>query len=85
LVYAKDYLKDNIYYAKWKNGRDGASLICHMLIEEAADINFFVGMAVNPAHQKLSFPINFNQKMKLADELAGCLKKMGKKIEISFF
>lgn len=85
LLYAQDYLKDNESYKEWSYKRDGASLIARMLFEEATDINFFVGMAVNPAHQNPNLPINFSIKMRLVDQLAECLKKMGKKTKISYF
>ena len=85
LTYAKDYLKDNESYTQWSYKRDGASLIARLLLEEATDINFFVGRAVNPAHQNPGLPINFNIKMQLVDELADCLKKMGKRIKVSYF
>ena len=85
LTYAKDYLKDNESYSDWSYKRDGASLIARMLFEEATDINFFVGRAVNPAHQNPALPINFNIKMQLVGELADCLKKMGKRIKVSYF
>ena len=85
LDYAKDFLGDNEMYQKWSTGRDGASLIARMLFEEATDINFFVGRAVNPAHQNPNLPINFNIKMRLVDELADCLKQMGKQIKVSYF
>lgn len=85
LEYAKDFLGDNAQYQKWSTGRDGASLISRMLFEEATDINFFVGKAVNPAHQNPNLPINFNIKMQLVDELADCLKQMGKQIKVSYF
>lgn len=85
LEYAKDFLADNAQYQKWSTGRDGASLIARMLFEEATDINFFVGKAVNPAHQNPNLPINFNIKMRLVDELADCLKQMGKQIKVSYF
>jgi len=85
LTYAQDYLKDNEAYKIWSYKRDGASLIARLLFEEATDISFFVGMAVNPAHQNPSLPINFSIKMRLVDQLADCLKKMGKKIKISYF
>ena len=39
--------------------KDGASLIARLLFEEATDINFFVGRAINPAHQNPDLPINF--------------------------
>ncbi len=83
--YAHDALGDNRLYEKWSYGQDGASLICRMLFEEATDINFFVGRAVNPAHQNPELPINFNIKMNLVEELSECLKKMGKRIKVSYF
>ena len=83
--YARDALKDNKLYEKWSVGRDGASLICRLLFEEATDINFYVGRAVNPAHQNPDLPIHFNIKMRLVEELAECLKAMGKRIKVSYF
>ena len=85
LEYAKDYLGENKHYEHWSFKRDGASLICRLLFEEATDINFYVGRAVNPAHQNPDLPINFNIKMNLVEELSKCLKKMGKKIKVSYF
>lgn len=85
LHYAKDYLQDNKEYEEWSINRDGASMICRLLFEEATDINFFVGRAVNPAHQNPDLPINFNIKMNLVQELSACLKQMGKHIKVSYF
>jgi hypothetical protein len=83
--YAKDYLCDNVHYPHWSIKRDGASLISRLLFEEATDINFYVGRAINPAHQNPDLPINFHIKMNLVDELSTCLKKMGKRIKVSYF
>ena len=83
--YAKDTLKDNELYEKWSFGQDGASLICRMLFEEATDINFFVGRAINPAHQNPDLPINFNIKMNLVEELSKSLRQMGKRVKVSYF
>ena len=85
IEYAKDALGSNELYEIWGYKRDGASLICRMLFEEATDINFYVGRAVNPAHQNPDLPINFNIKMNLVEELSACLKKMGKRIKVSYF
>ena len=85
IEYAKDALGDNEMYDQWSVKRDGASLIARLLFEEATDINFFVGRAVNPAHQNPDLPINFNIKMNLVEELSDCLKKMGKRIKVSYF
>ncbi len=83
--YANDYLGENKHYEHWSFKKDGASLICRLLFEEATDINFYVGKAINPAHQNPDLPINFNIKMNLVEELSKCLKKMGKKIKVSYF
>lgn len=85
LEYAKNYLADNKSYEDWCYKKDGASRIARMLFEEATDINFFVGKAVNPAHQNTELPINFTIKMQLVAELAECLRAMGKKIKVSYF
>lgn len=85
LEYAKDYLSKNETYSHWGYKRDGASMICRLLFEEATDINFFVGRAINPAHQNPELPINFNIKMNLVEELSACLKQMGKRIKVSYF
>ena len=85
LEYAKDYLGENKHYEHWNFKRDGASMICRLLFEEATDINFYVGRAINPAHQNPELPITFSIKMNLVEELSACLKKMGKRIKVSYF
>lgn len=85
LAYAKDYLADNESFQNWCYKKDGASRIARMLFEDATDINFYVGKAVNPAHQNKDLPINFTIKMQLVGELADCLQRMGKKIKVSYF
>jgi hypothetical protein len=85
LYYAKNYLEDNTCYTQWSFREDAASQIAKLLFEEATDINFYVGRAINPAHQNPNLPINFSIKMRLIDELSDCLKKMGKRINVSYF
>lgn len=85
IEYAKDALDKNELYDEWSVNRDGASMICRLLFEEATDINFYVGRAINPAHQNPDLPINFNIKMNLVEELSSCLTKMGKRIKVSYF
>ena len=85
LFYVQDYLAGNESYEEWGFKRDGASLITRMLLEEATDINFYVGRAINPAHQNPDLPINFSIKMNLVKELSDCLRKIGKRIKVSYF
>ncbi len=85
LEYAKDHLAENTKYDIWSQQRDGASLVSRLLFEEATDINFYVGRAINPAHQNPDLPITFSIKMNLVEELSECLKQMGKRIKVSYF
>jgi hypothetical protein len=85
LEYAQDYIGDNGNYAQWNAGNDGASKIARLLFEEATDINFYVGKAINPAHQNDGLPPRFGMKADLIDKLENCLKQMGKRIKVSYF
>lgn len=85
LEYANDYLKDNERYADWSYKKDGASQIARMLFEEATDVNFFVGRAVNPAHQNPDLPIGFNIKMQLVEGVAKDLTEMGKRVAVTYY
>ena len=83
--YAKDYLAENNFYEEWSFKRDGAAQISRLLFEEATDINFYVGRAINPAHQNPDLPITFNIKMNLVSELSEFLRQMGKRVKVSYF
>ena len=85
LTYAQDYLQDNETYEDWNYGHDGASRICQLLFEEATDINFYVGRAMNSAHQNSDLPINSNNKMNIVEQLSKFLDDMGKRIRVSYF
>lgn len=85
LEYADGYLNGSISISDLSMKKDGASRIAQMLFEEATDISFYVGRAVNPAHQNPALPINFNVKMQLIDEVSKKLKAMGKNISVSYF
>ena len=85
LEYADNYLKQNDLFNNWYYQIDGASQIARYLFEQATDINFFVGCAMNNAHQGEDTGINFTTKMHLIDELAKKLKLMGKNIKVTYF
>ncbi len=63
--------------------KDGASQIANFLFEEATNINFFVGQAVNEAHT--GSPIDSTLKFKLVEKLSENLISMGKKIDIKYY
>ncbi len=85
LEYAQDFVDQAKLAPRWSIQKDGASLIAKELFENATDINFFVGRAINPAHQNPNLPINFGIKQQLITNLSECLKKMGKHIRLSYF
>ena len=82
---AEDFLKDNILYQVWGYKKDAASILSRLLFEEATDIDFYVGRAINPAHQNPDLPINFSIKMNIVEELMGYLKQMGKNVKGNYF
>jgi len=84
LGYAEDYLGRNSRYFDWSCSLDGASLIACALFEEATDIHFYVGCAINPAHQDEE-AVGYKLKMKVVEELAGRLKEMNKKVKVTYF
>ena len=83
--YAKDYLGENERFEEWYFKKNGAAHICKLLFEEATDINFYVGKAINPAHQNPNLLINFNIKMSLIEDLSKSLREMGKRVKVSYF
>ena len=85
LKLGEDFLAGKDTSADWTSKKDGASLIAQKLFEKATDINFFVGRAINPAHQNPDLPITFGIKIQLIENLAKCLERMGKRIKVSYF
>jgi serine/threonine protein phosphatase PrpC len=65
-------------------GKDGASLLCKIFIEEATHIDFWLGKAINGAHQNPDFPKELSIKMHLVQELVCALEKIGKKARIRY-
>ena len=53
------------------------------MFEQATDVNFFVGQAVNEAHSGL--PIDSTLKFKLVEKLSENLKSMGKRINVKYY
>ena len=85
LRYAEDFIEQAKLAPMWATQKDGASLIARELFENATDVNFFVGRAINPAHQNPNLPIHFGIKQQLITRLSECLKQMGKHIRLSYY
>lgn len=66
------------------NGRDGASQLARMLIEDCTHLNLWVGRAINPAHQNAEFPLDLSKKIKLVDELRVLMEGLGRIVRITY-
>lgn len=84
LSYAEDFISGK-NTGTWRQKKDGASLIARRLFSDATDVSFFVGKAINPAHQNPALPINFSVKIQLIERLQKALTQMGKHTEIQYF
>ena len=76
--------KDCLDYT-FADSKDGASLLVRFLLEKASTIHLVIGRALNPAHQKYDFPINFNEKLELVTSLKNELIKFGRTVTIEYY
>jgi len=76
--------KDCLDYT-FADDNDGASLLVRFLLEKASTIHLIVGRALNPAHQKFNFPVNYNSKLELVNALREELIKFGRTVTIDYF
>lgn len=66
-------------------GRDGASRLARLLLNECTHIKFLVGKAINPAHQNPDFPQDLSIKLHVIKELQKSLIDLGKVVEIQYY
>jgi len=85
LGYARQIISGKELSSKWQYQKDAASLIAQNIFEYATDISFFVGTAINPAHQNPDLPLTIGLKLQIIDELEKCLKEMGKRVNLYYF
>ncbi|HOJ89247.1 MAG TPA: SpoIIE family protein phosphatase [Pseudothermotoga sp.] len=62
----------------------GANALAEMLLE-ADQVNFFVGRAINPAHQNPLFSHDISLKFRLIHDIAQILKENGKIVNLEYF
>lgn len=69
----------------WLDRKDGASIICRYLFEEATEIRFFVGRAMNPAHQNPAMSLDLSIKLQIVEKIASNLRALGRKVTVEFY
>lgn len=65
-------------------GIDGAARLCKLLVKECTHVNFYVGKAINLAHQNPELPIDISNKIDIVEDLVYILNQLGKKSEIFY-
>lgn len=65
-------------------GKDGAARLCKLLVKESTHINFYVGKAINLAHQNPELPIDISNKIDIVEDMVCILNQLGKKSKIFY-
>lgn len=73
--------RENYLFSK----KDGAFLLAQTLITKCTSAKFCVGRALNPAHQNPDLPISLNLKLRLVNDIAECMKKLGKDVTVIYY
>ena len=66
------------------NKMDGVSRLLKIFLEDSTHIHFWVGRAINPAHQNPGFPKDLSIKINIIREIEKELTKMGKFVQIFY-
>ncbi|WP_425448207.1 SpoIIE family protein phosphatase [Dethiothermospora halolimnae] len=65
-------------------GKDGASQLVKLLVEDCTHLNLYVGKAVNPAHQNPDFPVDLSIKLKIVSDLIRLIRSLGKDVNVIY-
>lgn len=65
--------------------KNGAAMLSRLLIHDCTHVNFYVGRAVNPAHQSLGSTSAIPIKLKVVGEMINILKKLGKVVGVRYY
>ena len=65
--------------------KDRATKLVRLLVEECTDVVFMMGQANNPAHQNLDAPVSLNIKVRIVQNIATMLEKLGKHAEVEYY
>ncbi|WP_273226240.1 PP2C family protein-serine/threonine phosphatase [Geosporobacter ferrireducens] len=65
--------------------KNGAAMLTQILLYDCTHVNFFVGRAVNPAHQSQDAASAIPMKLRIVGELINMLKKIGKVVYVHYY
>ena len=83
LEYCEEWLDDRLTFNRLKRKKDAAALLGVMLFEQATDINFYFGGAINKNNVELG--ITEKRKEEVAEQLVEHLRNAGKNVNIAFW
>lgn len=83
LEYCEEWLDDRLTFNRLKRKKDAAALLGVMLFEQATDINFYFGGAINKNNVELG--ITEKRKEEAAEQLVEHLRNAGKNVNIAFW
>lgn len=83
-AYLENALTSNSQFFDWGFKTDGASQLARIFIEDATDIHFTIGRAINVEHEELDPGLHFNAKLQQVQEMMELLKKLGKKVDVEY-
>lgn len=66
------------------NKKDGVSRLLKILMDDSTHIHFWMGRAINPAHQNPDFPKDLSIKSRVIQETIDELKKLGKDVRLTY-
>jgi len=66
------------------NKEDGVSKLLKIFFEESTHIHFWVGRAINPAHQNPDFPNELSIKINIVKDIVKQLHSMGKIVTLEY-
>ena len=69
----------------WLEKKDGASIICRLLFEEATEVHFIVGRAMNPAHQNPAMSLDLSIKLQIVERIASNLRALGRNVTVEYY
>lgn len=83
----KQYVEEDVdesFFAELDKD-NGGSRIAKMIIEDCTELHFFVGKAINEAHQNPGLPFDLSIRQNLVAQMVDYSKRMGKEVTTHYY